>query len=493
MLPFSALVDAAHWIWQESERYRPLPVIPVAMAGWDSRPWNQLETVWYTRTPSEVAALVGDAIDWAEMTPRLRVPASPARPIVLIEAWNEIGEGGHLIPTVGEGCSYGAAVTGELLEGSSRARTVLTVGEAGPTASPREASGRLTTAAGDPIGGAPILLVARPTATDGPGIVVPYVISGVGAERLLHRHLPEGRGRRGGAASGERRHPDSTGAGRQRGHRQRRRLPLRPGLFRRRAAPAGGELPRHGGVLAGLGGHAVAPPLTTLSDHRRAVAMAEPLRRAHDRDHPAGPPRACDRPRRGTSSLSAAPLPSLLPRGANAPLTGERRARTTAGRATRPRRSRRPAASRWPPSSVHKTSCVASRQPPQLPPSSWISSKTRPSPRAPAGYLDISLAPQTTSRNAVGSRRAPPARAGSPARDPVMANDSLFRHLWAFAPGPPPCLAFHQRVLASHRRYRPPVSVISTTCRPQAPAPGKAAGFAPLGEGQARSGRVHRD
>ncbi len=39
--------------------------------------------------------------------------------------------------------------------------------------------------------------------------------------------------------------------------------------------------------------------------HRRAVAMAEPLRRAHDRDHPAGPPRPRDRTRRGTSSSSA--------------------------------------------------------------------------------------------------------------------------------------------------------------------------------------------
>ena len=72
----------------------------------------------------------------------------------------------------------------------------------------------------------------------------------------------------------------------------------------------------------------------------RSVAMAKPLRRAHDRDHSAGSPRPRDRPRRGTSSSSAAPLPPLLPRGANSPFAGEGRARTMAGGATRPRSAR---------------------------------------------------------------------------------------------------------------------------------------------------------
>jgi hypothetical protein len=97
--------------------------------------------------------------------------------------------------------------------------------------------------------------------------------------------------------------------------------------------------------------------------HCRAVAMAEPLRRAHDRDHPAGPPRPRDRTRRGTSSSSAAALPSLLPRGANSPFAGEGRARTTAGGATRTRPRCRPASSWWPSPSLRSASCLASRWP----------------------------------------------------------------------------------------------------------------------------------
>jgi hypothetical protein len=119
MLPFSTLSDAGHWVWSEAALSSPLPFIPTAMTGWDPRPWNETEGItgdlmWYSRTPQEVATFTQDAITWATSNPQLRPePSSP--PLVLIEAWNEFGEGSHVLPTMGEGTTYGDALATMLL------------------------------------------------------------------------------------------------------------------------------------------------------------------------------------------------------------------------------------------------------------------------------------------------------------------------------------------------------------------------------------------
>ena len=127
MLPFSSLSAAGHWIWSECALKCPLPAIPVAMDGWDPRPWNEMapngDLVWFSRTPQDVASHVGDTIAAANANPRLRVEPAPAPPMVLIEAWNELGEGSYLVPTVGDGSSYGDSLSG-LLGGPSSATRV---------------------------------------------------------------------------------------------------------------------------------------------------------------------------------------------------------------------------------------------------------------------------------------------------------------------------------------------------------------------------------
>jgi hypothetical protein len=120
MLPFSSLSDAGHWTWNEATLNSPVPFVPTAMAGWDPRPWNETESttgdlMWYSRTPQDVATLVKDAITWAESNPNLRLEPAPAPPLVLIEAWNEFGEGSHLIPNTADGTSYGDAIAAMLL------------------------------------------------------------------------------------------------------------------------------------------------------------------------------------------------------------------------------------------------------------------------------------------------------------------------------------------------------------------------------------------
>ena len=120
MLPFSTLSAAGHWTWDQAQLSSPLPFIPTAMTGWDPRPWNEVEAtsgdlMWYSRTPQDVATFAQDAITWALANPNLRPEPSPTPPLVLIEAWNELGEGSHVIPTAGDGTSYGDALATMLL------------------------------------------------------------------------------------------------------------------------------------------------------------------------------------------------------------------------------------------------------------------------------------------------------------------------------------------------------------------------------------------
>jgi hypothetical protein len=115
MLPFSTLSDAGHWTWDQAQLHSSLPFIPTAMDGWDPRPWDERQSttgdlMWYSRTPQEVATFVQDAITWAESNPDLRPEPSPTPPLVLIEAWNEFGEGSHMVPTAGDGTTYGDAL-----------------------------------------------------------------------------------------------------------------------------------------------------------------------------------------------------------------------------------------------------------------------------------------------------------------------------------------------------------------------------------------------
>jgi hypothetical protein len=120
MLPFSSLSAAGQWTWNEALLHSALPFIPTAMAGWDPRPWNETEPttgdlMWYSRAPQDVSTFVQDAITWTASDPQLRPELSPTPPLVLIEAWNEFGEGSHVLPTEGDGTTYGDAIAAMLL------------------------------------------------------------------------------------------------------------------------------------------------------------------------------------------------------------------------------------------------------------------------------------------------------------------------------------------------------------------------------------------
>jgi Glycosyltransferase WbsX len=107
---FDEIVRAERRTWAKLAASATETYIPDVMVGWDPRPWN--ETVggrlfWVRRNPSAVAAFVDSAIDWAH---RHRRPLDGEPPIVMLEAWNELGEGSYIVPTIGDCHEYGATV-----------------------------------------------------------------------------------------------------------------------------------------------------------------------------------------------------------------------------------------------------------------------------------------------------------------------------------------------------------------------------------------------
>jgi len=115
--PYAKLVAAGEQMWDRFADKSPLPYIPDVTAGWDGRP--NLEAPlghlwWYDRTPGEVGAFVNAAVGWAASHPSLRAEAPPAKPLVLIEAWNELQEGSFILPTVGAGYDFSLAVASAL-------------------------------------------------------------------------------------------------------------------------------------------------------------------------------------------------------------------------------------------------------------------------------------------------------------------------------------------------------------------------------------------
>ena len=98
---YQELVEANVQAWQGTPGQ---PFIPVATQGWDRRPWEGIgglgpkgSTIsWYydKGTPEAFAGMLTKMAHWMEANPAL---ATKDR-LALVYAWNEIGEGGCLVP-----------------------------------------------------------------------------------------------------------------------------------------------------------------------------------------------------------------------------------------------------------------------------------------------------------------------------------------------------------------------------------------------------------
>ena len=127
--PFSALAATCRRGWDELAASR-LPAVPTVMCGWDRRPrvaapvpWEHgqaagagIEHAYAAARPGELSRLLREAVAWAAGGGR-RAPSEA----VLVYAWNEVDEGGSLLPTA----RCGAAALGEV-------RSALLGGRAAP-------------------------------------------------------------------------------------------------------------------------------------------------------------------------------------------------------------------------------------------------------------------------------------------------------------------------------------------------------------------------
>ena len=92
-----------NWIGTENQ-----PYIPEITVGWDKRPWEDksgkgqggAKEGWYfpNRTTEEFKTFLTDAIKWMDVHPT----QTTKERMILLYAWNELGEGGYLVPTKGD-------------------------------------------------------------------------------------------------------------------------------------------------------------------------------------------------------------------------------------------------------------------------------------------------------------------------------------------------------------------------------------------------------
>jgi len=117
--PYSVLVKSVQATWDASPT--AMPYVPNVTSGWDPRPrmgYMNIYDRWFEdRTPELLEGYVASALDWIGAHPD-RVPTEP---LLTIYAWNEVDEGGWLVPTTGERTTMLDAV-GKAIEGASRSR-----------------------------------------------------------------------------------------------------------------------------------------------------------------------------------------------------------------------------------------------------------------------------------------------------------------------------------------------------------------------------------
>ncbi len=98
--PYQELIAAHQKAWHGSPDQ---PFIPQVAVGWDKRPWetpNSPRGSWYfpDRTPEAFGQFLESAIQWMDKNP----DKTTAERLLLVYAWNELGEGGYLVPTAGD-------------------------------------------------------------------------------------------------------------------------------------------------------------------------------------------------------------------------------------------------------------------------------------------------------------------------------------------------------------------------------------------------------
>ena len=100
---YKEIIEADTKAWKGTAEQ---PLIPLSTVGWDRRPWEGgngegfspkgVDVTWYYEkaTPAEFQSLLEQMVQWMDKNPD---QATKDR-LALVYAWNEIGEGGWLVP-----------------------------------------------------------------------------------------------------------------------------------------------------------------------------------------------------------------------------------------------------------------------------------------------------------------------------------------------------------------------------------------------------------
>jgi hypothetical protein len=108
-VPYGRLVQENEQMWDRVAQHVPLPYIPVITSGWDQRysaREHRRAIIYAGRTPTQFFCYVAAARRWLARNAR----RTPRDKIVLLYAWNEIGEGGAILPTKADGGAYAQAL-----------------------------------------------------------------------------------------------------------------------------------------------------------------------------------------------------------------------------------------------------------------------------------------------------------------------------------------------------------------------------------------------
>lgn len=101
--PYASLIPAYRRNWQQIRDTAGVPLLIPLCGGWDSRPWHGANNlVRYGRTPELFRQHAQDAIRFLELS----ALDSPLSALLLVEAWNEFGEGSYIEPHQEFGFGY---------------------------------------------------------------------------------------------------------------------------------------------------------------------------------------------------------------------------------------------------------------------------------------------------------------------------------------------------------------------------------------------------
>jgi hypothetical protein len=114
--PYDSAIAGYEAIWRRIAGFGALPYVPVTEPGWDSRPWHGERLVRTGRHPVKFEQMLRRARGFADAHPLL------GRRLVLIEAWNEYGEGAVIEPHAEFGFGYLDAVRAVFARGLTRHR-----------------------------------------------------------------------------------------------------------------------------------------------------------------------------------------------------------------------------------------------------------------------------------------------------------------------------------------------------------------------------------